>query len=83
MSGKARTEGLTIEKQQRLFDALALIARSFKTVDQIHRNPDWGLETDEELEMAYENIQCIAKSAIKGMRRPKARREVSKNDTKI
>ena len=46
---------------------LRQIARGFQTTSQLRRNSmkDWGLSYDEALEMAYENIQEIAKRAVK------------------
>lgn len=49
---------------------LRQIARGFQTTSQLRRNSmkDWGLSYDEALEMAYENIQEIAKRAVKGVK---------------
>ena len=49
---------------------LCQIARGFQTTSQLRRNSmkDWGLSYDEALEMAYENIQEIAKRAVKGVK---------------
>lgn len=66
--------GLSIEKQQRLYDALKAIGREYMTPAQIARDAErthGALDKIEYLEMAYENIQELAKMAIKGMRRPK------------
>lgn len=62
---------LSIEKQQRLYDALKRIAKDYRSAESIIRKPDFGLDGPEELEMAYENIQREAKAAIKGLKRPK------------
>jgi len=64
---------LNIEKQQRLYDALKTISRKYMTPAQIARDAErthGALDRLEYLEMAYENIQELAKLAIKGMRRP-------------
>lgn len=58
---------------QRLYDALRRIA-SYAPPDRIRRDNErgrgTGLDTDEEIEMAYENVITEAKMAIKGVRRP-------------
>ena len=61
---------LTIQQQQRLYDTLKRIARGYRKPDSILRRPDFGLDGAECLSMAYENIQCEAANAIKGVRRP-------------
>jgi soluble cytochrome b562 len=42
----------------------------YQTPDKLHRDSkkDWGVEFEEALEMAYENIQSTAKYAVKGVR---------------
>lgn len=64
---------LSIEAQQKLYDALKKIAREFQSPDQLRRNAerDYGLSVSEALEMAYENIQTLAADTIRGVRRPK------------
>lgn len=58
--------------EQRYFDALKTIGREYQTSDQLRRNAgQYGCDHVEELEMAYENIQELAKRAVKGKRRPK------------
>lgn len=58
--------------EQVYFDALRAIARSYQTSGQLRRNAgQYGLEYAEELEMAYDNLQCTADAAIFGKRRPK------------
>lgn len=58
--------------EQTYYDTLKLIARGFQTPDQLRRRGgQYGLDANEEIEMAYENIQGIAENAIKGKRRPK------------
>lgn len=54
------------------YDTLRKIARDFMTPDQLRRaaQKSYGLDYEEALEMAYENIQSLAKAAIHGKRRP-------------
>jgi len=61
-----------IEREQRMYDALRRIAKEYQTPDQLRRQAEkeYGLEFEEALEYAYENIQADAAAAIKGMRRP-------------
>lgn len=60
---------------QRYYDALESIARKFQTPEQLRRSAKHiGLTPDEHIEMAYENIQGVAKAAIRGKRRPRDRR---------
>ena len=56
---------------QRLYDALKRIA-SYTPPEKLRRTAmkDYGLEGDEAIEMAYDNVIQEAKNAIKGMRRP-------------
>ncbi len=62
-------------KEQRMYDALKRIAHDYQTPAQLRRScsRDYGLAAQEAIEMAYENIQGEAKSAIKGVRRPEAK----------
>lgn len=59
--------------EQRYFDALKRIARDYQTPEQLRRSceRDYGLNYEEALIYAYENIQSEAAAAIKGKRRPK------------
>lgn len=59
------------EQQQRMYDAMKEITR-YQTTNQFRKgsNSDWGLDYEEALEMAYENIQETAKRAVKGLKRP-------------
>lgn len=60
-----------MSNELRYFTALKTIARDYQTPDQLRRRAgQYGLSHTEELEMAYENIQQIAKIAIKGRRAP-------------
>jgi hypothetical protein len=54
----------------KLYDALRAIAKGYQTPAQLRRNSvrEYGLEYDEAIEYAYENIQLIAARAIKGVR---------------
>lgn len=61
-----------MSNEQIYFDALKVIAKEYQTTDQLRRRAgQYGCSYIEELEMAYENIQDLAKRAIKGRRRPK------------
>jgi len=62
----------SIKREQRLYDALRMIARDFQTSSQLKKESEttWGLDASEALEYSYDNMQAIAKSAIKGMKRP-------------
>jgi soluble cytochrome b562 len=42
----------------------------YQTPDKLRRDSekDWGVQFEEALEMAYENIQTTAKYAVKGVR---------------
>ena len=58
--------------EQRYYDALKRIALGFQTTDQLRKHAgQYGCNHLDELEMSYENIQEVAKAAIKGKRRPK------------
>lgn len=51
-------------------ETLKKIASGYQTPDQLRRDSEkeYGLEFEEAIEYAYENIQCEAKSAVKGVR---------------
>jgi hypothetical protein len=61
----------SIEREQRLFDALKRIT-SYSSPADLRRTSEkkYGLEGDEAIEMAYENVLQEARNAIKGLRRP-------------
>jgi hypothetical protein len=60
-----------MNNEQRYFDALAKIARQYETSAQIRKSAGkYGCSHLEELEMSYENMQEVAKMAIRGRRRP-------------
>jgi hypothetical protein len=56
----------------RMHGALKAITK-YQTPDQLRKSSrkDWGVELEEALEMAYENIQETAKDGISGVRLPK------------
>lgn len=51
-------------------NALIVISRKYMTTNQIRKQSekDYGLDYEEALEMAYENVQSIAKEAVKGVK---------------
>ena len=51
-------------------NALIVISRKYMTTNQIRKQSekDYGLDYGEALEMAYENVQSIAKEAVKGVK---------------
>lgn len=55
----------------RMLDALKTISTGFLTPAQLRKNSDkmYGLGYEETLEMAYENIQQLAREASKGVKR--------------
>lgn len=57
--------------EQRYFDALKRITQ-YQSPDRMRRSSDkdWGLDFEETLEYAYENVIEEARRAIKGKRRP-------------
>jgi hypothetical protein len=61
-----------MSNEQKYFDALKLISK-YGTIKQIYNGAEkqWGLSCSEALEMTYENMQEVARRAIKGKRRPK------------
>lgn len=61
-----------VTREQALYDALRHIAKDFMSTDQLRRaaKKDYGLDYEEALEMAYENMQQVAQEAIQGMKRP-------------
>jgi hypothetical protein len=73
----------SIEREQRLFDALKRITR-YMSPDELRRTSEkkYGLDGEEAIEMAYENVLQEARDAIKGLRRPtgNAGVDVPRND---
>jgi hypothetical protein len=59
--------------EQRYFDALKRISTAYDSPERIAATAEkkYGLQPSEALEMAYDNIQGEARSAIYGRRRPK------------
>jgi hypothetical protein len=59
--------------EQEYFDALRQIAREFHPSGWFEANAEkvYGVSPHEALEMAYDNIQLCAASAIRSRRRPK------------
>lgn len=57
--------------EQRLYDALKRIT-AYSSPDKLRQTAQktYGLEPDEAIEAAYENVLEEAKDAIRGMRRP-------------
>lgn len=59
-----------VAKFQRLYDALKSISR-YDNPERVRTDaPKMGLDEDEAVGMAYENVISEAKSAIRGMKRP-------------
>jgi hypothetical protein len=61
----------SIEREQRLFDALKRITK-YRSPERIRGRyaESVGLSDEEAIEYAYDNVLEEAKRAIKGMRRP-------------
>ena len=59
-----------LKQFNRMHNALKLIAKGYKTPDQLRRSSEkeYGLDYEEALGYSYENIQETAKQAIKGVR---------------
>jgi F0F1-type ATP synthase membrane subunit b/b' len=58
--------------ERQYYDVLRVIARGYQSTDKLRKHAgQYGLSYEEELEMAYENIQTLANNAIKGRRKPK------------
>lgn len=61
----------SVSKAQRLWDALRRIA-SYDPPERVRRDAEpMGLDENEAVEMAYENVIAEAKAAVRQMRRPK------------
>ncbi len=58
-----------IENYNKMRNALIEITK-YQTPNKLRSDSekDWGVEFEEAIEMAYENIQQTAKSAVKGIR---------------
>lgn len=72
-----------ITHYNRMYDALITIANGYQTPDQLKRNSknQYGLGYEETLEMAYENIQQLAKEATRHVRRFQSEVKVEKKMT--
>lgn len=59
-----------IENYNRMRHALKMIAKDFGTTEWLQGNSEkeYGLEYEEALEMAYDNIQDVARQAVHGVR---------------
>lgn len=64
---------MSTASEQRMYDALKRITK-YMAPERLRRvaQKKYGLEPDEAIEMAYENVLAEANAAIAGMRRPKA-----------
>ena len=64
----------------RLYHALKEITK-YETPDKLRRSSQkqWGLDYEEALGYSYENIQQVAKNAIRGVRIPRERNLPKKN----
>lgn len=75
----SKTEGPTLTKDQlliaKLYWALKRIA-SYDSPEKLRRTSQkvYGLEGDEAIEMAYDNVLSEAKAAVHGVRPPKNKR---------
>lgn len=54
----------------RMLHTLRRIHKDYQTSEELHRDSekDWGLEFEEAIGMAYDNIQNEARECIKGVR---------------
>lgn len=57
-----------VEQFNQMRATLKRIATEYMTPAQIQRDKEQGLDYEEHLEYAYENIQREAKTALKGVR---------------
>lgn len=67
---------MSISRDQKLYDALKRIG-SYMLPEKLRKNSQrlYGLDGDEAIEMAYENVIQEAKIAIRGMKRPTEKME--------
>lgn len=67
---RAREEPNPMTTERKMYEALRRIAKDYQTPTQLRRTceRDYGLDYEDALEMAYENIRNEAKRAIKGMK---------------
>lgn len=63
---------MSTDLERKLYAALKRISQYDNPMKLARRaEKDYGLEPEEAIEMAYENVLNEAKSALKGVRRPK------------
>lgn len=64
---------ITTELERKLYDALKRIARQYESATRLRKGAErhYGISGDEAIEMAYENIQQEARSALRGVRLPR------------
>ena len=57
------------ENYNRMLYALRVIGKDYQTSDQLRRDSekDYGLDFEDAIEMAYDNIQMTAKNGSKGI----------------
>lgn len=62
---------INVDHYNRMLAALKTIANEYQTPEQLRRNceKEYGLGYEETIEMAYENIQQLAKDASRGVRK--------------
>lgn len=75
MEGAMEVNEKLLRQAQTLYDALKRITK-YQSPEQLLRNGEknWGCSGEEALQYAYENIQGEARAAIRGMRRPEAKK---------
>jgi len=60
-----------VSNARRYYDALRKIAIDYRTVEQLRRDAgQHGCTFEDVIEMSYDNMQEVAKVAIRGRRRP-------------
>jgi hypothetical protein len=66
---------LSDKHEQEYFDALRRIAREYRPPEWFEKNAEktYGVSPDEALQMAYDNMQQTAASAIRGRKRPEVK----------
>lgn len=68
------------EQFNKMLSSLQLIAKGFQTPQQLLKSAkkDLGLDYEEALEMAYENIKEIAKNAVRGVKKIRVEESIKK-----
>lgn len=66
-----------IEDYNRMYGALLTIAKDYMSVGKLRKEGEkiYGIDYEEVLEMAYENIQELAKAAVKNVKQIKQNNE--------